>query len=149
MDFSVDPGQLRAYSKLLERNSGYLAQIKAHFDGEMVLESSDGVWIQTIIDAHDALVARTTDSFAGGVEALAASATELNTVAGYYESTDQAAAANLDASMPSVDRPDVGPPGESHTQAPGARRTRRTRTSRILLDTSVNRRRRKNSPREF
>jgi hypothetical protein len=86
----------------------------------MTLSSTDGVFIKTLVDAHEALVARTSESLARGHDALETSGSELAKTADYYRSTDRAVAANLDATYPGSPRPYVGPPGETRTQAPGS-----------------------------
>lgn len=119
MNFHVVPDLLSAYGTLLDRNGDNLSGVSAHFSRTMTFTSTDGAWIQTVIDAHDALVARTSDSLVRGRDALETSAGELTRTADYYRTTDQASAANLDATYPSAGRPYVGPTGETRTQQPG------------------------------
>lgn len=119
MSFQVSPDLLSSYGQLLDRAGQHQAGVNAHFSQYMVLTDTSGAWIQTIVDAHDALVARTAEALSHGRNVLDASASELTKTAEYYRSTDQTSAANLDATYPGSARPPVDPPGETATQAPG------------------------------
>lgn len=119
MNFQVDPDLLSAYGTLLDRNGNSLSQANSHLSLQMTLKPTDGVWIQTVVDAHEALVARMSESLVRGRDALETSAGEITKTADYYRSTDQNVAANMDATYPGSPRPYVGPPGEMRTQAPG------------------------------
>jgi uncharacterized protein YukE len=119
MNFQVDPDLLSAYGTLLSRNGNSLSQASSHLSLQMRLTSADGVWIKTVVDAHEALMARMSESLGRGRDALETSAGEITRTADYYRSTDQTVAANLDATYPGSPRPYVGPPGETGTQAPG------------------------------
>jgi len=102
MSFQVAPDLLAAYSQLVDRAGQHQSRVNEHFSQHMVLSSTSGAWIQTIVDAHDSLVARTAEALPHGRNVLDASASELAKTAEYYRTTDHASAANLDATYPAV-----------------------------------------------
>ncbi|HEY0450403.1 type VII secretion target [Actinophytocola sp.] len=105
--FSVQPPALRELAGLLDRAQEDVRAGRKYLQEGVSKISGEGV-INRITDSHDAVV-HTLDTWLGEVAdgALAATSTAVTDAAGYYERTDQASAAQLDATYPAAELTDA------------------------------------------
>jgi hypothetical protein len=112
VNFHVQPDTLTSYGALIERNGTNLSLVNVHLAQHANLGSTMGGLIQMLIGAHNATVARMSDSIYRGFHTMGGSADELRRTADYYRRTDQRSAAGLDATYPVAPRPAIESPGD-------------------------------------
>lgn len=110
MSFQVNPDTLLRYGDLVARNGYNMSLVGISLAQNMKLGSTDGIWLRTLLTAHEETTDRMSDSIERGFRAMEGSGAELRRTARYYQATDQRAAGNLDGTYPASPRPAVDPP---------------------------------------
>lgn len=95
---------------MINRNGVNLSLANVHLAGHMKLGSTVGLVMSGLVDAHEAAVARMSDSIHQGFNALEASGRELGITAEFYQNHDQQSAARLDGAHPASPRPTIESP---------------------------------------
>ncbi|MER6842879.1 hypothetical protein [Streptomyces platensis] len=100
MDFSVEPGNLSGYGKLIGRAADDMRAAVKHLKYAEVDESFPGDLWQKALGEHEPQVAKAREALNGFARILDSSSAELERSAKYYRSTDREQAAKVDATYP-------------------------------------------------
>ncbi|HCT81738.1 MAG TPA: hypothetical protein DGT23_35195 [Micromonosporaceae bacterium] len=119
MNLQVKPDTLLLYGELVARTGLNMSLVGVDLAQNMKLGSTDGLWLQTLITAHEETTARMSDSIDRGFRAMTGSGTELKRTATYYQATDQKSAADLDSTYPASARPAIDTPTPGIVDVPG------------------------------
>ncbi|MEV3861037.1 type VII secretion target [Streptomyces sp. NPDC050095] len=105
MTLKVTPSDLDGYARQIGRAAGDATEFKSHCNKYTGIEVSDQGLLNLFLTTHTATVQTVNSALDRLQEVLSGASSELRLSKAYYEKTDRAVAARVDATYPVVKRP--------------------------------------------